>query len=471
MRLNGRRILRVTTVTVAIAMSAAAGTMSGLAAPVQAGANAPTASPNDSGRHWVTAYSASMQGPSTLGALGVETPSGTNQLKAVQDIIPPPTTFSNQTVRQVHYLHYGGDAVRIQLSNRYGTEPTTLPSVTVGKQAGDEGAVQKGTVRTVAFDGSESVTIPPGKTVLSDPVDLSVKAFDHLVTSIFVPDGNPPATVHGNAMQTFFMASGDQTAQSGDNEFTERGIVTNGLTSTITTAEYYVSGIQVDTNSEACTLVALGDSITDGVYSEGNTDTRYPDVLARRLLANPNTDHLSVTSQAISGGRVLHDGIGPSTLDRLKRDVLEQPNVCGVVFLQGINDIGTAIFQGLPANADQLIQGYRTLADRLHTHGIPVFIGTLTPSGNLLYPSPMGLYSTPKANETRDQVNQWIRTKAPAVFDGVIDFDKAIRSPLMPNWLALKYNGGDNLHPNSAGYKAMATAVPLHRLKNLGSAR
>ncbi|MDN5747168.1 MAG: GDSL-type esterase/lipase family protein [Pseudonocardia sp.] len=308
--------------------------------------------------------------------------------------MPPPTTFSDETIRQVMYLHHGGSAVRVRLSNEFGDGATRLPSVTVGIREGDSGAaVEAGTQRTVTFGGAPGVTIPAGEAALSDPVDLDTEAFDHLVLSIFVPAGNGAATVHGNAMQAYFTAPGDQTTAAGDEPFAERGVVVNRFTSTFTTAVYYATGIHVEGEEGDGTLVTFGDSITDGFLSEGNTDTRYPDVLARRLKADPDTAHLSVTNQGISGGRVTGPGIGPSALDRLEQEVLAQPNLAGVIFLQGINDLGTAIAQGLPATADDLKTAYRDIADRVHARGVPIYIGTLTPAGNLLRPTPYGVYS------------------------------------------------------------------------------
>lgn len=438
-----------------------------LAVP-QVGAQAVAGSPDDG--TWVSAWSAAPQGASTLGDFGAETFSGANQPGAVQDLVPPPTTFSDETIRQVMYLHHGGSAVRIQLSNEFGDAATTLPSVTVGLRDGDSGAdVQDGTQRVVTFDGGPGVTIPAGAAVLSDPVDLDTEAFDHLVLSIFVPAGNGAATVHGNAMQTYFTAAGDRTAAADDESFAERGVVVNRFTSTFTTAVYYATGIQVEGQEGDRTLVAFGDSITDGFFSEGNTDTRYPDVLARRLKADPATAHLSVTNQAISGSRVTGPGIGPSALDRLEREVLDQPNLAGVIFLQGINDLGTAVAQDLPATAEDLKAAYREIADRVHARGVPIYIGTLTPAGNVLRPVPYGLYSSPQAVADRNEVNSWLRGEGGRYFDGVIDFDAAVRDPLVADWIDLRYDALDNLHPNTRGYGVLAATVPQEFLDEIAA--
>ena len=434
---------------------------------------APVASPaatddEHDGRHWVTAWSAAPQGPSTLASAGIETFSGYQYTELAHDIVPPPITFSEETVRQIMYLHYAGESLRVQLSNEFGTAPANLPSVTIGRLA--EGAaadIEPGTLRTVTFDGAKDVRIPRGESVLSDPVDLPVEAFDSAVLNIFVLAGSGAATVHGNAQQTFYTAPGDRTGSETAGGFLPRGVVATPYTATLTTAVYYATGIQVEANQKARTLITLGDSITDGFFSSGDANNRYPDVLARRLWADSKTDHLSVANQGISGSRVLRAGTGPSIFDRIENEVFEQPNVAGVIYLQGINDIGTAGFQLPAATSEEIIDGYRRLATEMHRRNIPIFIGTLTPAGDALKPAPHGVYSTPDGNIKRGLVNDWIRTEGREVFDGVIDFDEATRDPLLPQRFKLQFDSGDSLHPNDAGYTAMADSIPLEWLAQL----
>jgi lysophospholipase L1-like esterase len=458
--------------------SALAVALVGLAAPAIATQPSRTnhEARNDSQRHWVSAWTASMQGPGTLGLSGIETVSGSLQQRLLHAVVPPPQRFSDQTLRQVLYVHRGGDSIRIRLSNEFGTAATRFPRVTLGIRRGPEGAkVRPGTLRTLTFGGARSVRIAHGKTRLSDPIQLRVSAFDHLIVSIHVPQGSGAATAHGNSLQTFFTAAGDQTRETSDTGFTERGLPDGGGTnlathvaSTASTAVYYVEQVQVRSSRDARTLVTFGDSITDGFLSSVNTDSRYPDVLARRLAASSSTDCLSVTSQAISGGRVTGPGIGPSGLARFRHEVLEQPNVAGVIFLQGINDLGTALLQDTPKTAEDLIKAYTKLATMARDADVSMWIGTLTPSGNLARPAPYGTYSTPIANAERAEVNAWLRGPGGRLFAGVIDFDKTIRDPLVPDWIStLAYDSGDNLHPNDAGYSAMARSIPLAPLAAL----
>jgi len=425
---------------------------------------------------WVSAWTASMQGPNTLGLSGLETLSGTLQQRLLQLVVPPPEQFSNQTLRQVLYLHRGGDSVRIRLSNKFGSAATRFPRVTLGiRRGGDGAAIKAGTMRTLTFGGVRSVTIAKGKNRLSDPVALPVRAFDHLVLSINVPQGSGAATAHGNSAQTFFTASGDHTRTTSDDGFVEQGLPDGGgtdlathMAGTLSTAVYFVDQVRVRSSRDARTLVTFGDSITDGFLSSVNADSRYPDYLARRLAASPSTDCLSVTAEAISGGRVTGPGIGPSALTRFPAEALRQPNVAGVIFLQGINDLGTAILQDTPKTAEDLITAYTKLAAMAREAGVPLWIGTLTPSGNLARPAPYGFYSSPIANADRTAVNNWLRGPGGRLFAGVIDFDKTIRDPLMADWIStFAYDAGDNLHPNDAGYAAMAKSIPLAPLAAL----
>lgn len=428
------------------------------------------------GRAWVSAWTASMQGPSTLGLDGLGTISGTLQQRLLQVAVPPPRSFADETLRQVMYLHGGGDRVRIRLSNRFGTRRMTFPEVTLGIRQGRNGAdVRPGSSRPLTFGGERSVSIARGAAVLSDPVRLHVDRFDHVVVDVVVPAGSGAATAHGNSMQTFFTAPGDHAGENSDEAFAERGLVLGGgrdlvthLASTLTTASYFVEQIQVRSAPGSKTLVAFGDSITDGFLSTVGTDRRYPDALARRLAATAGTRCLSVVNQAVSGGRLTGPGIGPSGLSRFRREVLRQPNVAGVIVLQGINDLGTAILQDVPRTAADLIAAYRKLARIARAAGVPMWIGTLTPAGNLLRPSPYGLYSSPAAVADRHTVNAWLRGPGRRLFAGVIDFDRVVKDPLMPDWLStLRYDAGDNLHPNDAGYAAMARSVPVRPLARL----
>ncbi|WP_435095294.1 SGNH/GDSL hydrolase family protein [Halarchaeum sp. P4] len=373
------------------------------------------------------------------------------------DAGPSSTGFSDQTLRQVVHTSVGGDGVRIRLTNQYGDRPVTFDRVTVGVR--DAGAsVVPGTTRTLTFGGEESVLVPAGAEAYSDPVRLDVAADQDLLVSLYTPDATGPATFHPLALHTAYAADGDRAAATGGAGFSSVGH-----------SWFFLKGVDVVTRENVGTIVALGDSITDGFNSTDGADHTWPDYLARRLTERDDI-HRSVVNAGISGNRVLHDSLasgsfGNNALARLDHDVLAQPGVTDVVLLEGINDIG----QRPPAvSADAIIDGLRQIAVQLHARGINVFAGTLTPtygSGDIYGDA----YDSAAGEAKREAVNEFIRTSD--VFDGVIDFDAAIRDPDRPDRMLPKYDSGDHLHPGDAGYEAMANAVDLSLFKGRRHAR
>ncbi len=295
------------------------------------------------------------------------------------------------------------------------------------------------------------MTIPAGAVVLSDPARLDVPAGGDLAVSLFLPDATPLTSVHRSAFQTSYVASGNAV-----------GATTLDGPTTISTWPFLVA-VDVASRTSQGAVVTLGDSITDGANSTGDTNRRWPDVLAGRLRAAKRD--VAVLNQGIGGNRILHDGVGeygpafgPNALARFDRDVLSQTGVRWVVVLLGINDIG---HPGANApetenvSAEEMIAGLRQLVERAHAKGLRIYGGTLTPFEGITWPG----WFSPEKEAKRQAVNQWIRTSG--VFDGVIDFDKAVRDPSSPSRMLPAYDSGDRLHPNDAGLKAMGEAVDL----------
>jgi len=348
---------------------------------------------------------------------------------------------ANTTYRNIVHTSLGGSAVRVQLTNEFGTEPLTVGAAHVAISAGG-GSIQAGSDHGLTFNGRPTVEIPAGAFVLSDPVTMQAAPLSDLVVSIYVPEQRiRNTTCHPFGDSTNYVLRGDATAAAtADN-------------SSPIYAWCFVKGIDVRTDGKAAAIVTFGDSITDGADATRDANHRWPDILAARLQADKKT--LGVLNQGIGGNRVLHDGYGPSALARFDRDVIAQSGVKYLIILEGINDIGRLKEPHEPGDnitADDLIFGLSQLVTRAHQHGIKVFGATLTPY------LPAG-YSSPQGEQVRQAYNQWIRTSG--VFDGVIDFDKITQDPAHPDTFLPAYDSGDHLHPGDAGYKAMGDAVDL----------
>jgi lysophospholipase L1-like esterase len=352
--------------------------------------------------------------------------------------------FRNQTVRMIVHTSIGGKRVRVEFSNAFGKESLFIGAAHLAISS-QNAAIVPGSDRALTFDGSASVTVPPGALEVSDPVDLDVAASSDLAVSIYVPEAADPATMHPLGLQTTYISAAGN--------FTGAETMPYKWTAL---AWYWLSGVDVEADAGTGSIVALGDSITDGANSTPNTNRRWPNQLASRLLANPATAHLAVVNAGISGNRILHDIYGPNALARFDRDVLARAGLKYLIVLEGINDLGFPHAPGAhgqeAVTAQEAIGGLRQIIDRAHAHGIKVFGGTLTPYEGAPYYSKEG-------EAEREAVNQWIRTSG--AFDGVIDFDAAVRDPVHPLRFLPAYDSGDHLHPGDAGYKAMADAIDL----------
>ncbi len=424
--------LAVAAAGAAVALALASGAPATASAQRAVAAPAAAAPAHPGGGPWVTTWSASPQVavPGTLSATG----------------------FDNQTVRDIVFTSAGGNAARVVLTNVFGTSPLRVGHVTLAI-AGSGAAVRAGTVARVSFGGSSSIEIPPGAQALSDPVTMRVPALTDLAVSVYLPGQTGAATIHSDAQQDNWVSgSGDHAGDAGAGAFT-----------TDSQSWYYVSDVIVRSPGAAGTVVAFGDSITDGFQSTVNANARWPNDLARRLAARPGPA-LSVADEGISGDRVLNDSLccGVNAVARFERDALDQPGVRDVIVLIGINDFG---FSALPPNpiynpvtdvsAAQVIAGYRQLIAQARARGLKVIGATLLPFKG-------AAYYTAAGEAKREAVNAWIRLRG--AWDGVIDFDKVMRDPADPLALNPAYNSGDNLHPNDAGYQVMANAVSLGTL-------
>jgi lysophospholipase L1-like esterase len=363
----------------------------------------------------------------------------------------PGPALAPQTIRQVVRTSVAGTQVRIRLSNLFGTAPLTIGPAAVARHAGGA-AITPGTTQALRFGGMPTVTIAPGASVTSDPVAMRVGALQDLAVSVYLPQAVAVSTLHGAGMQTAYLSTAGDASAAPD--------IAPAQTDD---SRYFLTDVQVLDAGPARALVVVGDSIADGIGSGNDRNARWPDLLAARLQDDAAHASIAVLNGGIAGNRILNDGakpfVGPSVLARFDRDALDKPGVRWILLHEGINDITAAQMLATPRDkvgVDQIIEGMRTLAARAHARKIKIWAGTLLP-----FDGTSKFYS-PEAEAKRQALNAWIRGSA--VFDAVIDFDAALRDPARPGRLRPAYDSGDHLHPNAAGYAAMAALVDLRLL-------
>jgi len=355
----------------------------------------------------------------------------------------PPAKVEAQTVRMVARTTVAGSAVRIALSNSFGYAPVRIDAVGVARLAGGS-AIRAGSSRQLTFGGEQSVVLAPGAQIYSDPVEYDVPAQTDLAVSLYLAADSGPTTAHPIGMRNAWLAPGNQVAAEKLSNATEFH------------SYLWLAGVDVLADTKAATIVAFGDSITDGFGITMDSDMPWPSVLARRLGAQKKIAPRAVINMGISGNRVLKEGAGSSALARFDRDVLSRPGARWVLLLEGINDISFSSIPNLPASekvtAAQIITGYRLLIGRAHLHGLAIIGCTLTAFEGV--PT-----FTAEGEKMRQDVNRWIRESGE--FDAVVDLDAATRDPAAPTKLKPEYDSGDHIHPNDAGNRAMAGAIDL----------
>jgi lysophospholipase L1-like esterase len=379
---------------------------------------------------WIATWGASQQIPEPQNAL-------------------PAADLSDATLRQIVHVSAGGAQLRVHLSNVFGTEPLHITSVHIAKPlAPDSSAIDPQSDRALTFAGATDVTVPAGAEFVSDPIAFSVPALSDLAVSFHLDAAPLRETSHPGSRATSWYVHGDAASAP---TLPNPGKVDHW---------FQLSEIDIEAPPGAASIVALGDSITDGHAATINGNNRWTDILAARLQQSPSTRAIGVSNQGIGGNHLLTDGLGPNALARFDRDVLAPAGVRWVILLEGVNDLG-----GLTRDAEvpaekhaalvqRILASYQQIITRAHAHGLRVIGATITPyvGSDYYHPGPL-------SEADRQAINAWIR--ASGHFDAIIDFDQVVRDPLHPDRMLPAYDSGDHLHPSPAGYKAMGESIPL----------
>ena len=366
--------------------------------------------------------------------------------------------LNNQSVRMIVHTSVGGPKIRIRLTNLHGEKNIDIGRATVAKPNTATPAlsdVDPATITELKFSGSPTAVVNRGAELLSDPVDMRLADDTDLVVSVFFPTATGLTTFHGTTRQNNYVGAGDLAATPGG----------EGYTTERTCCWFFLSGVDVLRQSDAGSVGVFGDSIADGNGTTFNGNMRWPDQLADRLFKVRHGDIPGVLNHGLAGSRLNHEGnepgdggfpgffeLGTNALSRMNHDVFSETGLRTVVVDLGINDIW---MNNDPA--DKIIASLRQINQQARERGLTVIIGTLGPFNGLGVPAEVW---TAEKEATRNAVNQYLRDHR-YEFDALVDFDKILSDPADPTRLKPEFDSGDHIHPNDAGSKAMADAIPL----------
>ncbi len=374
---------------------------------------------------------------------------GTSQQVPELQNAPPADDLRDATVRQIFHLSAGGAEIRVHVSNAFGAEALHFTSVHIARPISSaSAAIDPATDKALTFAGSSDVTVPPSAEFVSDPIEFPVAPLSNLAVTFHLDTPPAPETGHPGSRATSYYVHGDSVAAANP---TDPKHIDHW---------YQVSEVDVLVAPGGATVVALGDSITDGHGATTNGNDRWTDVLAAKLQASPGGRSIGVSNQGIGGNNLLKDGLGPNALARFDRDVLAPAGVRWLIVFEGVNDLGGLARTGEVTAAEhaalvkRVLAAYQQIIVRAHAHGLKVIGATITPyvGSDYYHPGPL-------SEADRQAVNEWIR--AAGHFDAVVDFDKIVGDPQHPDRLLPAYDCGDHLHPSPAGYRAMGEAIPL----------
>ena len=391
---------------------------------------------------------AAAQASATNTQLWIGTWAASQQIPEPQNSLPT-DDLRDATLRQILRISMGGATLRVHLSNAFGTDSLHFTAVHIGRPLSPgSAAIDPASDKPLTFGGSIEVTIPAGAEYISDPIDYPVPPLSNLAITFHLDAPPTRETGHPGSRSTSYYLHGDffSAANLPDAKHIDHW--------------YQLSGINVLAPAGAASIVALGDSITDGHATTTNGNDRWTDVLAERLQASPATRTIGVLNQGIGGNHLLTDGLGPNVLARFDRNVVAQPGVRWLIVFEAVNDLGGLTRLGDVSSAEhaafvaRILAAWQQIIDRAHAHGIEVIGATITPFVGSDYYHP-----GPATEADRQTINTWIL--APGHFDAVLDFDKVVRDPAHPDRMLPADDCGDHLHPGPAGYRAIGESIPL----------
>tara|TARA_B100001123_G_scaffold34141_1_gene35402 strand:+ start:3540 stop:4913 length:1374 start_codon:yes stop_codon:yes gene_type:complete len=408
--------------------------------------------------HWIGTWATGLQAQIPAAAK-----TGQGPTSRPTELFGPVINVNDQTLRQLVRVTSGGSSFRIAFSNVFGSHPLKIGGAGVAIRDNEDNIHSESAV-TLTFNNSPTVNVEAGAVVLSDPFELPIPALTDLAIDLYLPSNTSTTRSPISGLRAAWTTNyiSDKGNHIGADKFPVADTFNSWL---------FLARVETLAPQETKVIVALGDSITEGFASTTDTNNRWTDVLAERLVENLGGNAPAVLNVAISGNRILRGndgsygvigtpnattlnvnaGFGPSALHRFDRDVLLQPGITHLIILESINDIGMAGDNSSPS-VDELIAGHRSLIQRAHARGLTVYGGTLTPFEGAMYFT--------EAGETKRQaLNEWIRNSG--AYDAIIDFDAILRDSNDPRRLLPMYHPGDWLHPNDAGYQAMGEAIDL----------
>ena len=412
---------------------------------------------------WVTSWIGSVQGPYPIG-----NPSAQPHMEFA---IPTPSSgVNNQSLRMIVRPDVWGSKSRIRLSNAYGDRAVTFDHVYLGLQM-DSAELVKGSNQAVKFAGKNTITIEPGMYAWSDDIHLPFLTQANraklggrkLAVSFHIPKASGAMTWHAKALQTSYISAPNSGAVAGDEHETAFQFATSSW--------FFLDAVDMKVPSSTQAIVCFGDSITDGTASVMNADDRWPDFFSRRL-HNEFGEQFVVLNAGIGGNQIAGPELytssqpflgGPSSKDRLKRDVLDLSGVKALIWLEGINDFS----KNGNASTEKVIQEYTNGINALKKASIKVYGATVTTALG----STSSAHGFAEQDEKRQKLNDFIRTSP--LLDGVLDFDPVtldrVTGGMKQEYVPESTTGGpgDKLHPNRTGYQAMANSIDLSFFRNL----